>query len=137
MAVLRVEVAPVVVPFVQVALLTDGIGMQAGDGLAQFFAVSRGSAIQCFIGCGSVGEQLTQNDEIGRTAIHRSAVIAFGGDILVFGRRAGCGNQFARLLGVFNKPLQHKVACTFHEWEERFSQVIAVACEVVLFPKVA
>ena len=134
---LRVEVAPVVVPFVQVTLLTDGIGMQSGNGLAQFFAVSRGPAIQCLVGRGSVGEQLTQNSEVGRTAIHRSAVIAFGGDILVFGRRARCGNQFARLLGVFNKPLQHKVACTFHKWEERFSQVIAVACEVVLFPKIA
>ena len=137
MAMLGVEIAPIVVPFVQVALLAHGIWMQAVHRLAQLFAESRWPSVQNFV-CGSrVGEQFAQYGEVCRTAIHRSSVVAIGRNILVFGRCAGRSNQLARFLGVFNKPLQHKVARPLHQRVERVAKIMAVARKVVLFPKVA
>ena len=134
---LRIEIAPIVVPFVQVALLSDGVWVQAAYRLAQYFAVSRWSSVQNFVGSSRVGEQFAQYGEVCRTAIHRSAVVAIGRNIFVFGRCAGRSNQLARLLGVFHEPLQHKVARAFHQRVECVAKIMAVACKVVLFPKVA
>ena len=87
--VLGVPVAPVVVPLVQIAALADGIGVQAGE--------------RPLVGCHGVAahtpcytdvlQQLTDDGQIGSTAIAGDAVIAIVRNVFIFRRCRGRSNQ--------------------------------------------
>ena len=69
MAVLQIEIAPVVIPFVEIAILTYYIWAQPSQRFAQFSAIFRRTVVKQFGGRYRVSKQFSQNGEVGTSSI--------------------------------------------------------------------
>ena len=131
MAVFEVTVVPIVIPFVQIAHVTDGVGMKALE-----YIIVWGYSIATYrTGGNGVGEQFTDNGQIGRSPIAGHPVITLVGDIFILRRCAGCRNQFTRFLGILHKPFHAKLSRSFHQRVCNGLQVFFILCEKVSLPQ--
>ena len=73
MTVLEIPVVPVVVPFVQVTHVSDGVGVQTGKGFLHGLVF----LTQDLAGCDGVDKEFADDGEVGGTAIAGHTVIAF------------------------------------------------------------
>ena len=78
---LEVPVVPVVVPFVQVAHVADGVGMESGEGLFHLTVLFA----KHLAGCNGVDEEFPDDGQVGSTAIAGGSVIAFIRLVLILG----------------------------------------------------
>ena len=69
MAVLRIEITPVVIPFVEIAILTYYIWAQPSQRFAQLSAILRWTVVKQFGGRYRVSKQFSQNGEVGTSSI--------------------------------------------------------------------
>ena len=114
MAVFRVSVLPVIIPLVEVAVLANGIGMQAVY-LVLFHlkdVVRLANDTMCLQ---DIGFQFADNGEIGSTTIAGNTMITLVGDILILWRGTGCRDEFPRMMGVFDEPSVTKSIGSFHQ----------------------
>ena len=102
-AVVVVEIAPVVIPFLQVATPTYRIGVQPLQGMCQLLAQGRVD-IQDLGGTEGVEEQLADDGQVGGAAITGHAMIAGTVHILVLGRRARCSDELLGMMGIGDEP---------------------------------
>ena len=134
MAVVRVVVAPVVVPLVQVALLADGVGVQAWQRGGYLGHHGRG-VVQLGGGLQRVLEQLADDGHVGGRAIAGHAVVVLVVDVLILGRGRGRGNQLLRVVRVLYEPVEAELCGSPHQRVGHTAQVVAVLCEQVALPQ--
>ena len=79
MTMLEIPVVPVVVPFVDVAHVSDGVGMQAGEGLLHLLV----PFAQHLTGSDGVDEELADDGHISCATIASHTMIAFVRLILI------------------------------------------------------
>ena len=128
---LEIPVIPVVIPFVQIAHVADGVGVQLGQCLLHLLVLFTKD-----LSCGDgVDKQFTDDSQIGSTAITGGAVIALIRLIFVLWRGAGCCDQLAWLLGIVDEPAQTELGSTLHQWVGCGLQVVLVLCELIALPK--
>ena len=132
----RILIAPVVIPLVEIAILTDGIGAQ----LVQ--AALHGRQLRRFGTNGAkclheVYFQFAYDGEVGCAAVAGHTHVALVGDIFVFGRsRRRCDELvLTGLLGIFYQPGIAEIVGTLHQRQGNLAQIVAVASEEVTLPQ--
>ena len=138
MPVVRVFVVPVVVPLVQVTVLSNGVRVQCRKWQQHDArSVARSKAIVGYLHhcLNGVDHQFTDDGQVSRRAIAGDAMVAFFREIFVLGRCGGGGYQFVRLLGVLGEPVQTELIGSPHQWVGHVVQVVLVLCEEVTLPQ--
>ena len=150
MAVMGIPVVPVIVPFVQVALMSDDVGMQARQGgfdlfherqfLADFTCccphrVGNADTLHTD-GIIGVGQQFTDDGKVGSTAVAGRSVVASVGLVFILWRGTWRSNQLCRILRVFNQPVEHELRGALHQWEGRLPQEVAVLSKQIVVPQI-
>ena len=131
MAVQRVVVLPVVIPFIQVTLRSDIIGMQP----PQYIFVFGIFKAKNRTGCNGVRQQFANDGQIGSTTIAGHAVIAFICDIFVLWRRTGSRNQLSCHLRIVHQPRRTKVRRSLHQRIGHRAQIVGVLGKEIAFPQ--
>ena len=111
---MEVLVVPVVVPLVEVSAVSDGVGVKPVKSILQrvtqrFVGAKRACCLQ------SIGEQLADDSQVGRTTIHGCALISFGVDVESLGRCAWRGDE---LFGILRVGVQRRVTTVCHDPKE-------------------
>ena len=111
MTVFEIPVIPVVIPLVQVAHMTDGIGMEMFHSLF----IDSGHITAYRTGGLRVQQQLADNGQISRSPIAGHPMIPLIGDILVLRRGTRCRNQLSGTLRIGHQPLLTELRRPFHQ----------------------
>ena len=105
--------------------------MQAAE---RFLVFSRSGATQ-LAGSNDVGQQFTDDSQVGRTAIAGHAVIPIIRHVFVFRRRTRSGNQLLLVLRVLDEPLQAEIGSTLHQRKSHRAQILLILREQVTLPE--
>ena len=130
MTVFRVFVLPVVVPFVEVTLLTNRIRME----FPQCLLVSGDTVTAKGTRCDYRPKQFTDDGEVSSTPITSHPMIAFVSDILVLGRGGGSRNQFLWILRILHQPVQTEIGSPLHQGVGCRTQVFLILGKQVTLP---
>ena len=131
MPMLEIPVIPVVIPFVQITHMSDGIGMQSGECLLNSFIL-----LTKDLTCGDgIDEQLADDGKVGSAAIAGHAVIAFVCLVFVFGRGAGGRDQFSWLLRIIDEPVEAELRCPFHQRIGYRTQIVFILRKLITLPE--
>ena len=133
MAVVDVGIIPVVIPFVEVAVLPYGVRMELlklfGNLLREVILnaeyISRGK---------NVDKELADDGEIGRSAIAGGTLIAFIGDIFGLRTRARGSDKLIGFVRIPYQPLGAELRRALHKRECFTAQVVLVVGVEVVVP---